>query len=159
MSEAKQRERLLEDLGAVILSSESSESARRSAGRALSRLASDAMLQRLARSALFGDLPGAVEATLDLLEGRRSLQELESVLIGFLYDASAGVRQRALRLLGEKGSEGVLSSLDGVIASAKEGHSIFDEGDVAAAEEARRRIQERFQQTRARQRFDDTDQA
>jgi len=143
MSDSHQRERLLQDLSDILLDSNSSDRQRQSAKRALARLGNVESLARLAQLALANESKVMLDV-LDLLEGRRSLEDVETVLVGFLYDPSPEVRQKALRLLRDKGSQRMLPSLDGVITAATEESTIFGPEELAAARDARQSVLDRF---------------
>ncbi len=143
MSRLQQKGELLQKLGDVLLNPHSSNHEREKAKQALERLADGTALTHLAQLALASESPHAITQVLDLLETRRGLTEVEAVLVGFLYDSSPEVRQKAMRILASKGTLRMLFYLDEIIKGALKESSIFGPEDAAVASQARQRIADR----------------
>ena len=137
------RDKLLENLAAILLDGASSDRERQNAKRALSRLGDEGTLAYLIGVALSGDSDRVALDVLDLLADRRQLGEMEPALVGFLYDASPAVRQKAIQVLGHKASPRMRRSLEEIIVAAQQDGSIFEEADVAAAQESLARMEQR----------------
>ncbi len=143
MDESPQRTRLLRSLGDALLDRASTERERQNAKRSLARMASEPVLAQLAAKALSADSEEMLLDVLEVLEQRPALGQPETALLGFLFDASPLVRQRALHLLGARGSPRALRTLDQVIEMAADPGSILTEADLIAARRARNSIQRR----------------
>jgi hypothetical protein len=103
-------------------------------------LSDEATVLLLVRSALASESLQVVQEVLGLVENRRNATELEPDLVGFLYDASLEVRQRALHLLADRGSARMIPYLDNVIMAALKESSIFGAEDLQLATQARQKI-------------------
>ena len=143
MSESSQKMQLLKALGDALLDPSATERERQNAKRALGHMANESVLTRLAEKALSAESEAMLMDVLDVLEQRPALGETEAALLGFLYDASSLVRQRVLHLLGARGSQRAVRTLDRLIEAASSQGSIFAEADLTAARRARNSIQRR----------------
>ena len=103
-------------------------------------MSDEATLQKLIRAALASESAQVVQEVLGLVENRRSAADLEPDLVGFLYDSAPEVRQKALRLLGDRGSARMIPYLDNLIMAALKETSIFDAEDLQMATQARQKI-------------------
>ena len=138
-----QRERLLEDLGRVLLDPASSESERESAKRALRRLGDEDSMRRLAKDAIEADSTSAIMEVLDVLGMRRQLGLAELELVGLLYDAATEVRLRTMELIDNKGDQRLKSLLEQFIAAAEEPGSILGPTDIAMAQRTLQSLEKR----------------
>jgi hypothetical protein len=140
MNRATGKEQFLQSLSENLLNPGTPEAERARARQALERLSDEATLQKLIRAALASESAQVVQDVLGLVENRRSAADLEPDLVGFLYDSAPEVRQKALRLLGDKGSARMIPYLDNLIMAALKETSIFDAEDLQMATQARQKI-------------------
>jgi HEAT repeat protein len=136
---------ILERLRETILDPSTSEREWKNAQRALSRLADQTTITRLVQEAQGNaNATDVVLRVLDILDDRRTLNaDVEPLLIGFLYDDSPAVRQKALSLLGNKGSQRALASLDHLAAEAEKETTFLSEADLVMAREMSQQIRSR----------------
>jgi HEAT repeat protein len=140
MNRATGKEQLLKSLSENLLNPGTPEAERQRARQALERLSDEATLLQLIHSALASESAQVVQDVFGLVENRRSAAELEPDLVGFLYNSAPEVRQKALRLLGDKGSTRMIPYLDNVIMAALKESSIFGSEDLQMATQARQKI-------------------
>lgn len=133
----------MRELSDILLNPHSSDREREKARQALERLSDGAALARLAQVALLSESPQGVRLVLDLLETKRGLTDVEPLLVGFLYDSSAEVRQKAIQVLASRGTPRMIYYLDEIIKGSLKDDSIFGPDDATAASQARQRVLER----------------
>lgn len=135
MSENRRGQLLLE-LAQSLLDPESDAGVRANARRALGRMSDEKTLLLLVQGAMESDSPRVVLDVLDVLGMRRRLGDLELAVVAFLYDSSEQIRQRALALLGERGSPRMRGILDGIVEAANMEDSLLGEPELDLANRA-----------------------
>jgi HEAT repeat protein len=135
MSENR-RAQLLQELAGSLLDPDCADNVRANARRALGRMSDEGTLLLLVQGAMESDSPRVVIDVLDVLGLRRRLGDLELAVVAFLYDSSEQIRQRALTLLGDRGSARMRGILEGVVEAVGIEDSLLGEPELELANRA-----------------------